>query len=595
MQITPDPALTNGTTDATPTPQPTPAPSSDTTQSGMPGVPTSTPAQATVTQPQAAALAPKSAPIAAPTPDPIIAAASTGKGATGILRGILFGALRGAQSHIASTSQPAQPSGVIPAVGQGIKKVAQGVGREASTFLKAQPAYQARSAQQQDMQLKANTATLLAHKYALENQKSEMEIAEHTEDRAAKLQADNDAANAASQAFIDMAKREGITADFTHGPGHDNLGASHAADVAQGNAVHVQNGETGKDAGVVILPVNQMQRTPLTQDFKTPSTFEIDPKTGDVKVTGYQTLPAGSSTVGDAHSAYKDFIQRTADAQKQWTDGQKRRLDAANVADKTAETGARKTSDQVAAESKAEIGQKNAEAGKANADAVATRNAGNADVMNNTAQQLVEGNLDPSQLNRRGKNYEATLAAADAYSMQKYGKHFDIAQASNDYKFASNVQTQNTLKYLNSLTGADNKSGNLAQLVTQSNGINRTDFPALNDVQAWAKLQTGNPAIAAYHATVTEVADQLAKILQGGNGGGTSDAKMKQANELFAQGFSKEQVIAIASDLRGLLANRKGELIGNNPYLQRQYSAAPSGSAAGGSSNNFGATPRGTN
>src|SRR5580693_6264044 len=109
MQISPDPALTNGTANATPAPQPTPdntAPS-DTTQSGLPGVPTSAPAQ--VTQQQAAALAPKTASTsAAPSLDSTIAAASTGHGATGVLRGILIGALRGASAHIAGTSQGAQ-------------------------------------------------------------------------------------------------------------------------------------------------------------------------------------------------------------------------------------------------------------------------------------------------------------------------------------------------------------------------------------------------------------------------------------------------------------------------------------------------------
>lgn len=203
------------------------------------------------------------------------------------------------------------------------------------------------------------------------------------------------------------------------------------------------------------------------------------------------------------------------------------------------------------------------------------------------AQDLVEGDMNPSQLNRRSKDYNSTIAEARAYSMAKYGKPFDIAKADADYKYATNKSTQDTLKYLNSLTGADNKGGNLADLVQQSNAITRTQFPGLNDTAAWARLEAGDPAMAAYHTTVTEVADQVAKILQGS--GGTSDAKMKQANELFRTGYNKQQVQAVASDLRGLLANRKTEMIGDNRYLKKWAAAnlgggapAPGGAQGGG-------------
>lgn len=188
---------------------------------------------------------------------------------------------------------------------------------------------------------------------------------------------------------------------------------------------------------------------------------------------------------------------------------------------------------------------------------------------------LVEANADPSQIknSRSGMSAQQVEQAASQYSMEKYGKPFDMAKAQSDYKFATNTQTQNTLKYLNSLTGSDNKSGNLGALVEQSNKITRTQFPALNDIAAWGRLEAGDPAMASYHAAVTEVSDQIAKILQGG-GSGTSDAKMKQAQELFRTGFNKDQITGVADTLRTLLANRKGELIGDNRYLQKQYGGA---------------------
>ena len=186
---------------------------------------------------------------------------------------------------------------------------------------------------------------------------------------------------------------------------------------------------------------------------------------------------------------------------------------------------------------------------------------------------LVEGDMDPTQVSKRSKTYNEILSSARKYSMEKYGKPFDLAKAQSDYKFSTNVQTQNTLKYLNSLTGADNKSGNLQALIDASDKIDRSEFPPLNDTEAWLKITTGDPQMASYKTAVLEVADQAAKILQGGGtGAGTSDAKLRQAQELFDVKFTKKQTRGIAETLRTLLGNRKKEMVGDNRYLLRQYS-----------------------
>lgn len=184
------------------------------------------------------------------------------------------------------------------------------------------------------------------------------------------------------------------------------------------------------------------------------------------------------------------------------------------------------------------------------------------------APMLVEGDMAPTEMSKRSKTYNTQIAAANQYSMQHYGHPWDIAKADSDYKYASNVQTQNTLKYLNSLTGKQNDGGNLQKIIDMSGNINRTDFPALNDAEAWARLQAGDPAIGAYKTALTEVADQVAKILQGGGtGSGTSDAKLHQAQEMFNLGFSKKSINEIGTTLRDLLGNRKKEMVGDNVYL----------------------------
>jgi hypothetical protein len=201
--------------------------------------------------------------------------------------------------------------------------------------------------------------------------------------------------------------------------------------------------------------------------------------------------------------------------------------------------------------------------------------------------RLVEGDMDPSQMSKRSNIYNATLDAADRYSMQKYGKHFDMAKATEDYKFATNTGTQNTLKMLDSLTGRDGRPGDLTTIADLQKKVQRTSFPALNDAAAWAKFQTGNPDEAAFKTGMLEVSDKLAKIFQGGTGS-TSDAKMNQAQELVSKSLSNEQFGATMGTLNQLLSNRKGSLIGDNRYLQRQYKVGASAEQQGGS----GATPQ---
>lgn len=242
------------------------------------------------------------------------------------------------------------------------------------------------------------------------------------------------------------------------------------------------------------------------------------------------------------------------------------------------------------AENKARTAQSYSEAEKNRAQSKQLNEASDQQVIQSNAQQLVEGDADPSNLSKRSKSYDATLSAANAYSQQKYGKSFNVAKAIGDYKFATNTQTYNTLNYLNSLTGRDDKSGNLGKLVQMSDAMPRaTTFPPLNEAAQWAKISSGNSQISNYYAAVTEVSDQVAKILQGGNGGGTSDAKLRQAQDLFNKGFTAAQIRGVANDtLRPLLANRKTEIIGDNRYLQQWHQPVQQGAGSGGSGSNGG-------
>jgi hypothetical protein len=350
--------------------------------------------------------------------------------------------------------------------------------------------------------------------------------------------------------------------------GHSSVyahAATIAPQIASGQVGLIHTGDSGdtENNGVAVLSPDSLKGQPLANDFHYKSYVGADGKPLGMNVDGTPKFEDRVIAVKDQQgkltgaTSYQAYIAARgsqlalAQTQKQLSEG----LQNAHV--------------------RAQAGQADAAANESNAKAAESRaNAAaiGGDVMKNTAQRLVDGFEDPGQMSKRSKTFDATVAAADAYSMATYGKHWDQAQAAIDFSYAKNPNTQNTLNYLNSLTGRDGKSGNLGELITLSNGIDRSQFPAINDVEAWAKLQKGDPAMAQYKTAVTEVSDQVAKILQGGgSGNGTSDAKLKQAQELFNTGFSKESILAIGTTLRDLLGNRKVEMIGNNRYLMRQY------------------------
>ena len=154
--------------------------------------------------------------------------------------------------------------------------------------------------------------------------------------------------------------------------------------------------------------------------------------------------------------------------------------------------------------------------------------------------------MDPSNLAKmaRGKNgavYNKTLAAVNRISMAQTGQPFDVGKAMGDYKYATMGSTYNTLNFLNSLTGRDNKSGNLGTLIDMSDKLNRSEFPPLNAVEQWAKLSAGNEQIAAFRGTLVEVADQTIDFL------GTDDCWTCVFDEVkvFPDRASAEQALDI--------------------------------------------------
>ena len=143
-------------------------------------------------------------------------------------------------------------------------------------------------------------------------------------------------------------------------------------------------------------------------------------------------------------------------------------------------------------------------------------------------------------MTKRSKNYDANLKKANDYSFARYGKTFDAAQATADYKYANQKTTQDTVKMLQSLTGEDGKNtgGTLSQLSNDLTALGNTPVPKWNDIENWASKNVGRPEVTNAKATLFAVADEMAKILGGGN---ATVEGYKQAHDIIDSAFSQGQ------------------------------------------------------
>ena len=560
-------------TTAPPTPTPDATATAPTAQPTTPDYSTQ-PAQLSAPAPAAPAPTQPAQPSGPPVASaPASAATGAMPGVHGILGSVVVGALKGVAQHLA-----------------------KGVGHELNTFARQSPYGQElqknaleRQQAQQNMQVKQKeeqraeqTAQQLAKKAEEESGKAmdEHQTALLTHNNLSMSQLHTATMNHieeqekiksivdANDTFKTQLASWGIKPKF-EAHSFDDLNQDHAEGIATSTLTPLAHDGTKTDAGLHLFNTDDLKNTPLMEDAVIPTDYHVDPKTGELRPTKTATLPAGST---DAYKAWQLASSEQAKGQLELA-----RFEQKQKAEKE-QAGIEET--------QAGTKQKGAESFKETEEGVkAGKEAGllGGQQLEHTASQLVDANEDPSQMTKREKNYDQVMNAADDYSMKTYGVHWSPAQASIDFKYAQNPQTQNTLRYLNSLTGKDGKSGNLGQLISLSNKITRTDFPALNDAVAWGKIESGDPQMAAYRATLTEVSDQVAKILQGGGtGSGTSDTKLKQAQSLFDQRFSKTQIQAIAGSLQPLLGNRQREMIGDNRYLIKMFpeAAAPAGTVS---------------
>lgn len=181
------------------------------------------------------------------------------------------------------------------------------------------------------------------------------------------------------------------------------------------------------------------------------------------------------------------------------------------------------------------------------------------------AESMVDADMDPSQLSKRSKSYNATLAKAKAYSLKKYGKPFDIAQAQTDYRYANRGQTKDTL---NMVRGMIEDNGSLSILQSAAKGLPQLNEQTVNKLFNAGDQEFGDHRITDVHTALLGFADEYAKVMGAGTG---SDLSRQQALDILKDYFSKGQVEGMFKTVNKDLGARSHAMIKDNRYLKKEY------------------------
>jgi hypothetical protein len=182
------------------------------------------------------------------------------------------------------------------------------------------------------------------------------------------------------------------------------------------------------------------------------------------------------------------------------------------------------------------------------------------------ATAILSGRMAPSQLSlvggmgNRGVKFKQAVVA----EVNKRDPNFNWQASEAGYKFASNPGTQNTIRFL------DNIEKTLPVLERASDDFKRSNVQVINKAILAGKKQFGSTDVVTFEFARNILADEIAKILQGGGtGNGTSDAKLRQAQDLISGDMTPDQLKAAIGAARELLSTRR-ESLSKGTFMEKK-------------------------
>lgn len=173
------------------------------------------------------------------------------------------------------------------------------------------------------------------------------------------------------------------------------------------------------------------------------------------------------------------------------------------------------------------------------------------------ATQLLEHKMAPSQLSLLG----GFGAAGQAFKRmilieaQKQDPTFNLEEAESTYQLAKSPGFQQQIRYMSSVQES------MPRLLQNAQTLANGNVRAVTGLINAGKNQFNNVDLKKFQTDVTLVADEVAKILQGGGtGSGTSDAKLKQASALLSTTDSPAAIASALEEINALIGFRQKAL-----------------------------------
>ena len=194
---------------------------------------------------------------------------------------------------------------------------------------------------------------------------------------------------------------------------------------------------------------------------------------------------------------------------------------------------------------------------------------------------MASGVYAPSQvLSARSMSkpfYSKVVAAANEYAKangspeilgphgEHTGEYFNAANADGQFKYATNVQTQNTL---NKILTLNQPGGDLDILKDATTGLPKLDSKTINKIFNAGATEFGSPAATNYHMALYNMASLMAQVQTGGI---PTEGEIQQQLGLMSAAYSKGQLDGALQIARRDIAARGTSMVANNPYLRNQY------------------------
>lgn len=173
------------------------------------------------------------------------------------------------------------------------------------------------------------------------------------------------------------------------------------------------------------------------------------------------------------------------------------------------------------------------------------------------AQQVVEHKMAPSQVSMFGGFGTAGAAFKRMVGVEavKTDPNFNWEQAEADYAYSKSPTFQGTVRFI------DSTMESMPQLLKNAKALSTGDVKSINGLIASGKTAMNNVDLKKFKTDVVFVGDEIAKILQGGGtGSGTTDAKLKQAQDIFSTSDNPALVAGTLEEINTLLGYRQSAL-----------------------------------